>query len=124
MSAQKSNIMAAIVFMAIGLISGFISDMLLGVIGWEAGMLTTGLTFGVFFLLLVYLGKAKMGMAPLFIFAIIGYVSSYLSGFLGDMWGITGSLYGSVFSFLVFFVALALVGTQRTGITTTATTSG
>jgi len=122
MSANKSNIMAAMVFMAIGLVSGFVSDMLLGVIGWEAGMLTTGLTFGVFFILLVYMGRAKMGMAPLFIFAILGYISSYLSGFLGDMWGFSGSIYGSVFSFLVFFVALALVGTKRTGVTTTAPT--
>jgi len=111
--------MAAIVFMAIGLVSGFISDMLLSVIGWEAGLLTTFITFGIFFILLVYMGKAKMGMGPLFIFAILGYVSSYLSGFLGDMWGISGSMYGSLFSFLVFFVALAVVGTKRTGVTTT-----
>lgn len=120
MSAQKSNIMAAIVFMAIGLVSGFISDMLLSVVGWEAGLLTTFITFGVFFILLVYMGKAKMGMSSLFIFAIIGYVSSYLSGFLGDMWGISGSIYGSILSFLVFFVAMALVGTERTGVQTTA----
>lgn len=119
MSASKSNIMAAIVFMAIGLVSGFISDMLLSVIGWEAGLLTTFVTFGIFFILLVYFEKAKMGMGPLFIFAIIGFVSSYLSGFLGDMWGITGSVGGSLFSFLVFFIALALIGTERTGVTTT-----
>lgn len=119
MSASKSNIMAAIGFMGIGLIAGFISDMLLSVVGWEAGLLTTFLTFTVFFILLVYFEKAKMGMGPLFIFAILGFVSSYVSGFLGDMWGISGSLSGSIFSFLVFFVALALIGTKRTGVTTT-----
>jgi len=112
--------MAAMVFMAIGLVSGFISDMLLRVIGWEAGLLTTFLTFGIFFGLLVYMGKAKMGMGPLFIFAILGFVSSYLSGFMGELWGVSGSLYGSMLSFLVFFIALAVVGSKRTGVQTTA----
>lgn len=116
---MKANIMSAIIFMAIGLVSGFITDMLIGTMGWEVGLLSTFVTFAVFFGLLVYMGKAKMEMGSLMIFAVIGFISSYVSGFLGDMWGLAGSMYGSVLSFLVFFVLLALVGTEKTGVQTT-----
>ena len=111
--------MAAVVFMAIGLVSGFITDMIVGAMGWELGLLSTFVSFGVFFIILVYMGKAKMGMASLMIFAVIGFISSYISGFLGDIWGLSGSLYGSVLSFLVFFVLLAMLGSKKTGVQTT-----
>ena len=119
MSAKNLNIMGAIIFMAIGLVSGFVTDMLIGSMGWEVGLLSTFISFAVFFGLLVYMGKAKMGMRGLMVFSIIGFISSYASGFLGDIWGITGSMYGSILSFLIFFVALALLGTKQTGVTTT-----
>lgn len=112
----KISLMSAIVFMAIGLVSGFISNMITGFLGWEQQLMVSGVTFLVFFLILVYIGKASFEWGYLLMFCFLGFVSSWISGFLGGMWGIQGSLYGSALTFIVFFLLLALMGPKKTGV--------
>lgn len=118
---MRFSTIAAIVFLAIGLVAGFISDWIVSALGWEMGLLTSFLGFAIFFGLLVYMGRAKMGLTYLLMFCVLGFVSAWISGFLGDMWGISGSLYGSALTVGVLFVLILLIGPQKTGIQTAET---
>ena len=117
MSFQKVNITSAILFMAIGLVSGFITNMFTA--SWSLDpLLSSFIGFGVFFGILVVMGIAKFSFGYLMVFSIIGYISSWISSFLGDMWGFAGSIYGSAIGMVVFFVILSLLGSQKTGVQT------
>lgn len=116
---MKFSVMAAIVFLAIGMISGYISDFIVDQMGWEAGLLTSFVAFGIFFGLLVWMGKARANLTSLLMFCVLGFISSWISGFLGDMWGITGAFYGSALTTGILFLLILLLGQKQTGVTTT-----
>jgi len=120
MSFSKINITTAILFMAIGLVSGFVTNMFTASMQLNP-LLTSFIGFGVFFGILVFMGIAKFSFGFLLIFAIIGYISSWISSFMGDMWGFTGSIYGSAIGMIVFFVILVLMGPKKTGVQTAGT---
>lgn len=116
---MRFSYMAAIIFLAVGMVAGFISDWMISYLGWETGLLASFVGFAAFFGILMYMGRAKFGLTYLMMFCVLGLVSSWLSGFLGDMWGITGSLYGSALSVGVMFILILLLGPEKTGIKAT-----
>jgi hypothetical protein len=115
---MKFSVMAGIVFLAIGVISGYTSDLIVDSMGWETGLLTSFLVFGIFFALLVWIGRAKWGLSYLIMFSILGFISSWISGFLGDMWGISGAFYGSALTTGILFLLVLLLGQKQTGVQT------
>ena len=114
---KNVNIITAALFMAIGIVSGFISNMITAKMSLNP-LLASFVGFAVFFILLVFMGIAKFGIGSLFLFSVIGYISSWISSFLGDMWGFSGTFWGSIMGFIVFFVILALIGPKTTGVQT------
>lgn len=118
MKTQKISLISALIFAVIGMVAGYISTWLLSMMSWELGMIGSFVTFGLFFAILVWMGRARFGLSYLLMFAILGYVASFMSGFLADMWGFSGSLMGMVLDGLVFFLLIALVGRERTGVST------
>lgn len=114
---MKTAIVGAVLFMSLGLMAGFISDWITGMMGLTSGIITAIVTFGVMFALLAWMGRARMNMGNLAVFCILGYVSSLISGFMGDMMGLTGSLLSGALTFLVFFGLLLMLGPREAGVT-------
>ena len=119
MSVTKNiSLMGAVIFLVLGLVAGFISDMLLNYLPWEHALLGSSITFGLLFILMVWLGRAKWNFGYLMMFVLVGWVASYISGWLGDMWGFSGAFMGSGLTLIIMVCIVAFLGPKRSGVQT------
>jgi len=120
MSVTKNiSLMGAVIFLVLGLVAGFISDMLMTKLPWEHALLGSFITFGLLFVLMVWLGRARWNFSYLLMFVLVGWVASYISGWLGDIWGFTGAFMGSGLTLIIMFIVIAVLGPSRSGVQTT-----
>ncbi|RLI46917.1 hypothetical protein DRO69_01995 [Candidatus Bathyarchaeota archaeon] len=111
--AQRFNFMALIMFIAIGLVAGLITNWITPMIGLGTEGIMGSLVFlTIFFLLFAWIGGKKLGATGWLWFVVFGLIASFISGWLATAIGVTGIMASALF-LIVFYVLYTWIGRRR-----------
>ena len=105
---RKVPLVGFIVFIALGLLSGFIASYAVDYFG-TLGYLATILTLSILFLAWTYFSKTKLHPILFVDFVIMGLGMSVIASMLSDALKLTDALLQTLLFFGLFFIVLILV---------------
>lgn len=110
---QKFPIVGMIIFLAIGLLAGFVNSYVVDAVG-ATGHIATMLLLSMMFTAWSYIRKAPMTLITFLYFVLMGLGTTVVTSMLSDALVITDAMLQSLLFFGLFFIVLVFLGGRKT----------